>query len=137
MRYAVTLSLLTAVVVLTVSCSKIYGPVKELDAFIAVKDAVLSDWAKNIDAHPDQQGVDACRKTFEAKKAELIAAKKAFDDAPQGMNPDTVNHKQWASEDSDKKILDAIMTKLATGTAETNTSYRDLRRDFEKATGTP
>ena len=118
-----------------IACSKIYGPVKELDAYIAVKDAILADWAKNIDANPNQQGVAACRKTFEAKKSELLTAKKAFDDAPRGINPDSVNHKEWASDDMDDKVLDAIMAKLVSSTAETSADYRTLRNDFEKAAG--
>lgn len=131
----ITTVLVISIIFATVGCSKIYGPMKELDAYIAVKDAILSDWAKNIDANPNQQGVAACRKTFEARKSELATAKKAFYDAPQGMNPDSVNHKQWASEDMDKKILDAIMAKLATTTADTSADYLALRRDFEKAVG--
>lgn len=116
------------------ACSRIYGPVKELDAFLDAKDALLTEWAKAIDAHPNEQGVGECRKAFEARKADIAAKYKAFHEAPQGMNGDYLT-KYFRSAESDGKVLNAMEVKLVSDQAASY-KFKALRKEFDALQGT-
>ena len=69
-----------------VGCSYIYGPVKEVDAYIAVKEPAFEEMGKIIKAEPTEAGVDKAVKLWDSKKADLKAKLDAIHAARQGMN---------------------------------------------------
>jgi len=133
MRQLATLSLLVIAISLS-ACSRIYGPVKELNAYLDAKDALLTEWAKALDAHPDEQGVDACRKAFDARKADIAAKYKAFDEAPHGMNSDYLT-RYFADVESDGKVLNAMESKLISGDQAAGDKFKALRKELEALKG--
>lgn len=60
--------ILAALCLTLISCGAIYGPVKEVDAFIDAKNDVILQIAKKIEENPTEAGVDEARKIFEARK---------------------------------------------------------------------
>jgi hypothetical protein len=132
MKFLVVLSFF--VMLILSSCSKLNGPVKELDAFIAAKDEVLSAWAKELDTNPTESGVDNMRKTFESKKADLIAKREALQ--KQGVSGDSLN-RLLDSEEMDRKMLDGMGAKLSSAPSAASEKFRALRRDYETAVKRP
>ncbi|HEV8591848.1 MAG TPA: hypothetical protein VGQ55_07075 [Pyrinomonadaceae bacterium] len=130
MKFLVVLSLFAMLALF--SCSK--GSVKELDAFIGAKDEILSAWAKELDTNPTEAGVDNMRKSFESKKADLIAKREAVEKA--GVSGNSLN-RLLDSEEMDRKMLDAMGSKLSSAPSAAGEKFRALRRDYETAVKRP
>ena len=107
--FAITLFTLS---VFLLGCSRIYGPVAELNDFVVVKKAILDEGFKKISASPNSQGVDDAQKIFEAKKGELAAKKEALDKAPRGLNGDWLT-KKYESEKYDSDTFDSMKKLVA------------------------
>jgi hypothetical protein len=133
-----TTSLIVALLfcIAVIGCGRVYGPVKQVEALIEEKDAVLSEISKKIEQSPSVAGVAEAQKILDAKKDSLKAKKKAIDDAPQGMNVDWKSL-LWHSEDHDKQMFEAMRTKAVvacnpcpTGVLE---GINKLEEDFKAA----
>ena len=129
MKFFVVLSVFA--MLLLSSCSR---STKELDAFIAAKDEVISAWAKEADANPTAAGVDNMRKTFESKKADLIAKREAVEKAKLSGN--SLN-RLLDSEALDRNMIDAIIRKLALAPSPAGDKFRALANDYEAAVKRP
>ncbi|HTG94615.1 MAG TPA: hypothetical protein VL866_18610 [Pyrinomonadaceae bacterium] len=130
------LLLTLALCIAVISCGRIYGPVKQVEALIEEKDAVLEEISKKIEQNPSLSGIAEARRVFDAKKDSLKAKRKAIKDAPQGMNVDWQSL-LWHSEDHDKAMFDAMREKAVvacnpcpTGVLE---GITQLQKDFEEA----
>jgi hypothetical protein len=99
-----------ALCMVVIGCGRIYGPVKQVEAFIEEKDAVIEEISKKLEQNPSVAGVAEARKVFEAKKDSLKAKKKAIDDAPRGMNVDWQSL-LWRSQDHDKQMFEEMSAK--------------------------
>ena len=104
------LLLTLALCIAVISCGRIYGPVKQVEALIEEKDAVLEEISKKIEQNPSLSGIAEARRVFDAKKDSLKAKKKAIKDAPQGMNTDWQSL-LWRSEDHDKAMFEQMRSK--------------------------
>ena len=93
-----------------VGCGRVYGPVKQVEALIEEKDAVLSEISKKLEQSPSVAGVAAAQKILDARKDGLKARKQAIKDAPQGMNNDWQSL-LWHSEDHDKAMFEQMRAK--------------------------
>jgi len=93
-----------------IGCGRVYGPVKQVEALIEEKDAVLSEISKKLEQSPSVAGVAAAQKILDAKEDSLKAKKKAIKDAPQGMNTDWQSL-LWRSEDHDKAMFEQMRSK--------------------------
>ena len=116
------------------SCSRLSGSSKELDAFITAKDEVMSAWSKEIDANPNEAGVDNMRKTYESKKGDLIAKREALEKAQVSGN--NLN-RLLDSEEMDRKMLDAMLVKVSSAPSTVGEKFRALRKDYEAAVKRP
>ncbi|HEX8734020.1 MAG TPA: hypothetical protein VF721_01770 [Pyrinomonadaceae bacterium] len=93
-------------------CSKIYGPVEEVKAFINEKDDVILQISKKIEANPSEAGVDEAQKILESKKDSLKAKRQGIRDKSQSINSDWMT--MLAQSDvNDNKYFEAIRVKLA------------------------
>ncbi len=85
------------------------GPVKELDDYISLQDAIILEMGKKIEANPTQAGVDEARKVYESKKEEFkakcaaVRGKKLSGDQTQKMLDSAVNRGE---------MLDLIRSKI-------------------------
>lgn len=129
MKFFVVLSVFA--MLLLSSCR---GSTKELDAFIAAKDEVVSAWAKEADTNPTEAGVDNMRKTFESKKADLIAKREAVEKA--GVSGKSLN-RLLDSESMDRNMIDAIGSKFALAPSGVKEKFRALAKDYEAAVKRP
>ena len=84
----------------------------EVNAFIAERNAVVPQMIEKIDSSPNQAGIDAARKIFEAKKADLRAKRDALKNVKISwelyqklLHFDTVDSKAFDSV-YDKKIME-------------------------------
>ena len=102
-----------ALCMVVIGCGRIYGPVKQVEAFIEEKDAVISEISKKLEQNPSLAGVAEARKIFEAKKDSLKAKKKAIDDAPRGMNSDWMSL-LWRSQEHDSQMFEEMSAKAIT-----------------------
>ena len=121
--------LLTALV----GCSYIYGPVKEVDAYIAVKEPLFEEMGKIIKADPTDAGVDKAVKLWESKKADLKAKYDAIQAAPQGKNSDWQGV-YFRSQERTRSELDAMSTTLAANFDTTETAkskFKALQKEIE------
>ena len=73
------------------------GPVKELDDYLNLKDEIVLQMDKKIEANPTKAGVDEARKVYESKKDDLKAKCAALKD-------------KKLSSDQTKKMLDHPLT---------------------------
>lgn len=107
-----TTSLLVVVVfcIAVVGCGRIYGPVKQVEALIAEKDAVLEEISKKIEQSPTVAGVAEAQKILDGKKESLKAKRKAIDDAPRGTNSDWMSL-LWRSDAHDSEMFKAMQQK--------------------------
>ena len=77
------------------------GPVKELDDYLNLRDEIVLQMDKKIEANPNKAGVDEARKVYESKKDDLKAKcgalkdKKLSSDQTQRMldHPLAINKK--------------------------------------------
>jgi hypothetical protein len=129
MKFFVVLSVFA--MLLLSSCG---GSTKELDAFIAAKDEVISAWAKEADSNPTEAGVDNMRKTFESKKADLIAKREAVEKAKLSSN--SLN-RLLDSEDMDQNMTKAIGGKFASAPSAVGEKFRALAKDYLAAVKRP
>jgi len=119
-----------------IGCGRMYGPVKQVEALIEEKDAVLSEISKKIEQSPSVAGIAAAQKILDAKKDSLKAKAKAIKDAPQGMNSDW-HQLLWHSEDHDKAMFDEMRAKTMIACAPCPSGIlegiRKLENDFNEA----
>ena len=94
------------------ACGRIYGPVEEVKALINEKDDVILQISKKIEDSPNEAGVDAARKVFNASKDGLKIKRKAIDEKPPGMNSDWMSM-LLESNARDTKMFEAISSKFA------------------------
>ena len=99
-----------ALSVAVIGCGRVYGPVKQVEALIEEKDAVIEEMSKKIAQSPSLSGVAEARKIFEAKKDSLKEKSKAIKDAPQGMNVDWQSL-LYRSQDHDKAMFEEMRAK--------------------------
>lgn len=121
--------LLTALV----GCSYIYGPVKEVDAYIAVKEPLFEEMGKIIKADPTDAGVDKAVKLWESKKADLKAKYDEIQAAPQGKNSDWQSV-YFRSQERTQSELDAMSTTLAANfdtTENAKSKFKALQKEIE------
>lgn len=113
-------------------CSYIYGPVKEVDAYIAVKEPTFEEMGKIIKAEPTEAGVDKAVKLWDSKKADLKAKFDAINAAPQGMNVDW-QLLYFKSQDRTKEELRTMDLGLSTSDApETAKSkFKALQKEID------
>jgi hypothetical protein len=113
-------------------CSYIYGPVKEVDAYIAVKEPTFEEMGKIIKAEPTEAGVDKAVKLWESKKTDLKAKFDAIQAAPQGKNSDW-QLLYFKSQDRTKEELRAMETGLSMSNApETAKSkFKALQKEID------
>lgn len=112
-------------------CSYIYGPVKEVDAYIAVKEPTFEEMGKIIKAEPTEAGVDKAVKLWDSKKTDLKAKFDAIHAAPQGKNVDW-QLLYFKSQDRTKEELNTMDSGLSVSNApETAKSkFKALQKDI-------
>lgn len=120
-----------------IACGRIYGPVKQVKALMEEKAEVISQIDKKIEESPNEAGVDAARKVFDASKDSLRKKRKAISDSPQGMNSDWQSM-LWESDARDLKSFQAISSKLAVACwqvecAPAREKFSKLEDDFKEA----
>lgn len=115
-----------------VSCGFIYGPVKEVDAYIAVKEPAFEEMSKIIKAEPNEAGVDKAVKLWESKKSDLKAKLDATNAAPQGMNADWQGL-YFKSQNRTREDLRGMVSQLSmSNAAETAKSkFTVLQKEIE------
>ena len=117
------------------ACGRIYGPVEQVKALMEEKAEVISQIDKKIEESPNEAGVDAARKVFEARKDSLRTKRKAIRDSPQGMNSDWQSM-LWESDARDLKSFQSISTRLAVACwqvecAPAKEKFSQLETDFK------
>ena len=121
---------------MTCGCGRIYGPVEEVKALINEKDDVILQISRKIEDSPNESGVDAARKAFNARKDALKTKRKAIDEKPQGMNSDWMSM-LFESNARDTKMFEAISSKFAVacwqvGCEPARAKLSQLEKDFKE-----
>jgi len=120
---------LCLVVSLTLVACK--GHIKEVEEAIKIKEEVIVEIGKKIDANPTEAGVDEARKVFESRKAELKAKSDA---STAAVKAGKVGGDQLkASVDSAvtrRDMFDAIQKKFGSNGAA-HKKFSALVNDFE------
>lgn len=130
------IALMFGVCFLVCGCSRIYGPVAEVKAFINEKDDVILQISKRIEDSPNEAGVDAARQVFNARKDALKTKRKAIDEKPPGMNSDWMSM-LLESNARDSKMFEAISSKFAVacwqvGCEPARAKLSQLEKDFKE-----
>ena len=113
------------------ACSRIHGPVQEVNAFAEEKEAVLTEMTKKVAANPTEAGIDEARKVFEAKKDSIKAKKDAIKAAPQGMNKDWQSLLMKTESRHGKMLSDMVVSlKAACSSATCESKIKALENDF-------
>ena len=132
----ISLFLTLALCIAVIGCGRIHGPVKQVEALIEEKDAVLTEISKKIEQSPSLSGVAEARKIFDAKKESLKTKRKAIDDAPRGMNVDWQSL-LWRSQDHDTQMFEEMRAKASIACAPCPTGVLEgiqkLEDDFKEA----
>jgi len=125
-----------ALCVAVVGCGRVYGPVKQVEALIEEKDAVLSEISKKLEQSPSVAGIAEASKILASKRDSLKAKKKAINDAPQGMNVDW-QQLLYHSEDHDKQMFEQMRAKTMIACMPCPSGVLDgigkLEKDFNDA----
>ena len=103
------------------------GPVKELDEHINLKDEIILEMGKKIEASPTEAGVDEARKVYESKKDELKAKCAAL--RGKKLNSDQTTRLIDSAVTNDK-MLDLIKSKIQ-GT-EAHLKFTALINEFNR-----
>ena len=106
------------------------GSTKEMEAFIAAKDEVMSAWAKEADANQTEAAVDNMRKVFESKKADLVAKREAVEKAKLSSDSQI---RLLDSEKMDENMIAAVVKKLALAPSIAGEKFRALAKDYREA----
>ena len=106
------------------------GSTKEMEAFIAAKDEVMSAWAKEADANQTEAAVDNMRKVFESKKADLVAKREAVEKAKLSSDSQI---RLLDSEKMDENMIAAVVKKLALAPSIAGEKFRGLAKDYREA----
>lgn len=85
------------------------GPVKELDEYLNLKDEIILEMDKKIEANPTEAGVDEARKVYESKKDDLKAKCAALSGKKLSGDQTT---KMMNSAVSDGKMLELTRSKI-------------------------
>lgn len=110
----ITSLLIFAFCLTLVGCGRIYGPVKEAESLADEKEEVLTQMSKELEANPNEAGVNAAREVFETHKESLKAKRDAIKAAPQGMNSDWLTF-LVKTEARHEEMLNGMETKFAVG----------------------
>ncbi len=128
--------LMLAFCLMFLGCGRIYGPVKEVKAFIEEKEQVIFEMHKKINQSPNQAGIDEARKILNERKAILKAKQKAFLGKPRSINSDWMT--MWfESEVNDTKYFQMISTETIALCSpcppEVLSGISALEREFKEA----
>ena len=105
-----------------VACS---GPVKELDDYLNLKDEIILEMGKKIEANPTEAGVGEARKVYESKKDELKSKCAAL--SGKKLNSDQTT-RMIESAVTNNKMLDLIKSKIKDINA--SLKFTELINDF-------
>lgn len=128
MRVFTTIAIL-ATCLTALSCGRIYGPVKEVEAYSSAKEPVFDDMTKAVMDDPTVTGVDKASKLWEGKKADLKAKRDAIDSAPQGFNSDWQSV-YFKSQDRTRTQLRTMSTAVISDDAA-SAKFKTLESDVE------
>lgn len=118
-----------------IGCGFVYGPVKEVDAYVAVKEPLFDEMQKVVKADPTEAGVEKARKLWDGKKADLKAKYDAIQAAPQGKNSDW-QAVYFKSQSRTREILDAMVVDVGANYSNPNSEaakskMKELQKEVE------